>query len=431
MEPCCVVVPVHDAAAVVQRCLVSLGDTLDGSFRLVIVDDASEDVAFRNWLEAFCADNKATLHRLDSNQGFVRAANVGFALAEAADVVLLNSDTVVPAGWLPRLRQAADADERIATITPLSNNGDVCSYPLMPAGALPSGCSAASLDRLCSELNGGACVDIPTGVGFCLYIKRACLDDVGGFDEEAFGRGYGEENDFCMRAAKKGWRHVCHTGVYVEHTGGVSFGEERKQRMQEADRTLARLHPEYEQTVRDFLRADPLAAYRERLDARRLQDPAQQPVVLAEWRRQRAAEAEKAGRTEQSLRDEIDAYVSRCDHYEALLREHRDTFAQQQQQLAGFTERCAEYERLLSESRAATAQVTAQLGELQQGYENLADQFQRVNAALTDSTAQLETVTSELVATRHLRDDLRFELDRLNALWFMRAGRRLKRLLGR
>ena len=45
-----------------------------------------------------------------------------------------------------------------------------------------------------------------------------------GLDAVTFGKGYGEENDLCMRARARGWRHVLAADVYVHHVGGRSFG---------------------------------------------------------------------------------------------------------------------------------------------------------------------------------------------------------------
>ena len=84
--------------------------------------------------------------------------------------------------------------------------------------------TSATIDAVCRTVNAGRSVAVPTTVGFCMYIRRAALDQVGGFDAAAFGRGYGEENDFCMRAAQRGWSHRLACDTFVYHDGGVSFG---------------------------------------------------------------------------------------------------------------------------------------------------------------------------------------------------------------
>ena len=144
-----------------------------------------------------------------------------------ADVVLLNSDTVVTRGWLDALARCAASDPRIGTITPFSNNAEICSLPRFcdnnpwPAGAR-SGAAGGALERAAVPTY----PDLPTGVGFCLYIRRALIDAIGMFDP-VFGLGYGEENDFCMRAAAAGYRNVLCEDAFVLHLGGSSFGEKR------------------------------------------------------------------------------------------------------------------------------------------------------------------------------------------------------------
>jgi hypothetical protein len=127
----------------------------------------------------------------------------------------------------------------------------------------------AALDRLFATANAGRAVDLPTAVGFCMYIRRACLDRVGLFDAGRFGRGYGEENDFCMRAASAGWRSLLAGDVFVYHEGAVSFSDERAVLTVNAGRTLADLHPDYVHKVREFTARDAASALRAAVDGAR------------------------------------------------------------------------------------------------------------------------------------------------------------------
>jgi glycosyltransferase involved in cell wall biosynthesis len=198
-----------------------------------------------------------------SNQGFVRTVNIGMALQPTRDVVILNSDTVVSNDWLDRLRHCAYQRPDIATVTPFSNNATICSYPqFCEDNPLPGGWTPASLDSLFAELNAGESVSIPTGVGFCMYIRRDCLRQVGPFDEATFGRGYGEENDFCMRARDAGWQHRLCADTFVYHCGGVSFGAEKREREAAALNALQELYPEYPGIVAEHIRRDPARSLR-------------------------------------------------------------------------------------------------------------------------------------------------------------------------
>lgn len=251
--------------AVTRRCIESvLGSDCQTSFELVVVDDASPEPELSAWLDEQAAAGRISLHRNPQNLGFVATVNRAMALHPERDAVLLNSDTQVANDWLDRLRACAAGDARIGTITPFSNNGSLCSYPnMLESNPLPAGWALAELDALFAAENAGRCLDLPTGVGFCLYVRRDCWAALGGFDVDRFPRGYGEETDFCMRAAKAGWRNVLCADVFVFHEGSVSFGAEREALMAAGAAAMAELHPEYHELVMGFLRVDPVRPWRD------------------------------------------------------------------------------------------------------------------------------------------------------------------------
>jgi glycosyltransferase involved in cell wall biosynthesis len=130
---------------------------------------------------------------------------------------------------------------------------------------MPPGRTLVELDRIAAEVNDGVAVEIPTSVGFCMLISRACLEAVGLFDEEAFGRGYGEENDFSLRAAAKGFAHLLATDVFVKHVGEVSFAESSSEGKRNATRIILERYPDYSQIVARHVGLDPALVARLRL----------------------------------------------------------------------------------------------------------------------------------------------------------------------
>jgi hypothetical protein len=123
-----------------------------------------------------------------------------------------------------------------------------------------------------------------------MFIRRACLQAVGPFDEAAFGRGYGEENDFSRRAAAAGWRNVLAADVFVYHRGAVSFGAGRFELMKQAEAALLARHPDYHRHVGAFVAADPPAPMRAAVDRARASVGAAEALqVLGERERERAA----------------------------------------------------------------------------------------------------------------------------------------------
>ncbi len=278
-----VIVPVYRGLEDTRRCIESvLLHACESPFRLIVINDCSPEPAVTEWLRQVAdSDPRLMLLENEENLGFVGTVNRGMALSKTHDVLLLNSDAEVANDWLDRIHRAAYSDERVATVTPFSNNATICSYPrFCEDNALPAGYDTASLDRLFAATNAGQVVDVPTGIGFCMYIRRACLDEVGLFDVESFGKGYGEENDFCLRAAAAGWRNLHALDTFVMHAGGVSFGAGKSPREQAAMETLRRLHPHYEPEVHRFIGRDPARMARLAVDLARVRD-AGLPVVLA------------------------------------------------------------------------------------------------------------------------------------------------------
>jgi len=264
-----VVVPVYQGLSETLVCLHSVLSS-DPSTTVVVVDDASPDARLSEALGELAALGLVELLRHDTNRGFVAAANAGLSRDPGRDVVLLNSDVQVFPGWLDGLSKVAHAQRDIGTVTPLTNNGEICSYPEWLANndcALELG--DAELAALAGTVNRQRWVDAPTGVGFCLYIRRDCLDAVGRFDE-GFAPGYGEETDFCLRARARGWRNVISGEVFVRHLGGVSFGASAQVLRAQAQERLEQRHPGYAGRIRDYLAEDPAAVLRTRLDAARL-----------------------------------------------------------------------------------------------------------------------------------------------------------------
>jgi GT2 family glycosyltransferase/glycosyltransferase involved in cell wall biosynthesis len=268
-----VVVPVHGGGGVTLACLDALLATLPAGCRAIVIDDASPDDALVQALQSLARQRRILLRRQEKNCGFPASANAGMRLAASLpgrpDVVLLNSDTLTPPGWLEALRSAVHGAADIGTATPLSNDATILSYP-DPAGGntVPDAAGTAKLGRLAAA-NAGAVVDIPTAVGFCTYVRRECLEQVGLFREDVFAQGYGEENDFCLRARALGWRHVAVTGTYVAHRGGQSFGAAGRQMVERNLDLLERLHPGYRAEIAAFQESDPLAPARRRIDMAR------------------------------------------------------------------------------------------------------------------------------------------------------------------
>ena len=261
-----IVVPVYNAADDLDRCIESVLAHTSGDYRLIVIDDASPDPAVRACFAQLEARQLPQLLLLanERNLGFTLNANRGMSAARAgADVVLLNSDTVVTRGWLDALARCAASDPAIGTITPFSNNAEICSLPrFCENNRWPASRDAEPMVRALERAAVPTYPDLPTGVGFCLYIRRALIDAIGMFDP-VFGLGYGEENDLCMRAAAAGYRNVLCEEAFVLHLGGSSFGDKRADLAERNMQILLDRHPQYLDQVRAYIAADPVRPLRE------------------------------------------------------------------------------------------------------------------------------------------------------------------------
>ena len=260
-----VVVPVYRDVELTRLCLLAaLTNIIEMEARLIIVNDNSPDFGMAQMLGDIASDFEEFVSLLtnENNLGFVKSVNRGIKEAGDADIVLLNSDAIVGDKWLQQLTREAYSAPNVGTVTPLSNNTTISSFPnFLYDNDLPYGLDLRSVQSVFGETllpN----VLAPTGIGFCFYIVRRCIDDVGLFDEANFGRGYGEENDFCQRAAARNWLNIVTPNLFVSHRGGVSFGSDQGELITNGVRMVEKLHPNYKRDVSEFCADDPLMSAR-------------------------------------------------------------------------------------------------------------------------------------------------------------------------
>lgn len=249
--PAAIVVPIYNSPQCVQRCIAALLRYTHPARRKILIDDASTDPAIAEILREFARRPDVLIRRNERNLGYTASCNLGIELAGKADVVLLNSDTQVGPRWLERLRLTAYSDAGIGTVTAVSDNAGAFSVPELEAYCpIPGRWTLEQTQRALLQQCGGCLPQLPTGNGFCMYVKRELFDRVGVLDVAAFPAGYGEENDLCQRAARVGFRHVIAGDVLVQHARSASFGDERRATLgAQGMAVLRERYPDYEGQV--------------------------------------------------------------------------------------------------------------------------------------------------------------------------------------
>lgn len=260
------ILPVHNAPDHVAQCLARLPEMTDLPWRLVIVDDGSTDPAIAPLLSDWVAQEpRAALVSHPHARGFAAAVNAGLAYLGRIDtpVILLNSDVTLPHSWASRLVAPLRADGTIASVTPLSNEGELMGAPHACAGvALRNGETDAVDTALAAFARDTGLPSLPTGSGFCMALSPLWLAQVPRFDE-SLGRGYGEEVDWCQRTRAFGGRHVCQTGLFVGHVGAASFGRRQREVLRaKTTPILSKRWPRFDADVAQARMQDSLAGDR-------------------------------------------------------------------------------------------------------------------------------------------------------------------------
>lgn len=229
-------VPVHNALDDVKSCLEAFANSRPDGCRIVVVDDAS-DQPTKDWLAAWATTVPAAdVVRREVNQGYTASANLIFREAQTEYVVLANSDTIPPPDWARRLIAVAERDGA-DLVGPLSNAASWQSVPEvfsdptrrhLAVNALPRGWSSEDMDVLVRSTEVAHPVRVPLLNGFFTLFRREVIETLGGFDEELFPWGYGEEDDFAFRATDAGFHPAIASNTFIFHAKSRSFSENQR-----------------------------------------------------------------------------------------------------------------------------------------------------------------------------------------------------------
>ena len=258
-----IIVPVYNGFDFLENLFKTIEKTKI-PHRIIVINDHSSDERVLPFLVKHIKQNPhITFINNEENLGFVQSVNKALVLSDK-DVVLVNTDVILPEGWLERLILPIYKDRKIASVTPFTNSGTICSFPVFcENNEIFMGLDVDEVDAVFKKFVPSHTV-VPTGVGFCMAMNRQAIDDIGILNAEVFYKGYGEENDWCQRAIKKGYKNVHVENLFVYHKHGASFPSEDKKRYIERNLVLLnQMHPNYGADVEKYCKSDPVRVYRE------------------------------------------------------------------------------------------------------------------------------------------------------------------------
>jgi GT2 family glycosyltransferase len=258
--PIDIIIPVYNGYEFLEPLFDSIEEHTSSPYRLIVVNDCSPDEKVKPYLLKRLKKHPTALF-IDhtQNQGFLKSVNEAYTHTKN-HFVLLNTDTEVPSFWLERLMYPILHMDNIASTTPFTNSGEIASFPNFVAdNDIFDAMSVEDLDSNFKTVNPNKFyAEVPTGVGFCMGVNADLAKKIGMFAEDTFGKGYGEENDWCQRAIQEGYKNLIVPNLFVYHKHGGSFTAEEKQKLLQKNAvTLLERHPNYSKDVNKYLEENP------------------------------------------------------------------------------------------------------------------------------------------------------------------------------
>ena len=279
-----IVIPVYNAAEVISGTLGRFSTKQDGvTFQVIMVDDHSDQEATRTVMRDFnrrlaSQGVSTTVVLNDKREGFSKCVNRGVKVAKGKFIVLLNSDAILPPNALPSFLSIYNRDPAIGLVGPVSNAASYQSVPEIvdkqtkewSVNRPPAGWDPEMISRLVPKISERRRPFFAFLNGFCFSFRRELFSEIGAFDFKTFGLGYGEENDFVLRARKAGYSVVIEDAVYVYHHKTASYApEERKALAKNGGKLLKEKHGDkfVKESQDQIKQSTDLEGLRERLGA--------------------------------------------------------------------------------------------------------------------------------------------------------------------
>lgn len=227
--PVSVIVLSYNTRDLTVTCLHQFAvDAAAAGWQVIAVDNGSQDGTASAVAQIF---PHVEVVRSEQNRGFAGGNNLGLARAQGNAIILMNSDVLAPFSTLAALPLFLEQHPDVGALSPrlltqdgapqaFAFGGDPTLHYLLRRG----------LRRLFGRrpLHDWA-VAFPIEAdwisGACMCVRRTTMEQVGVLDEQFFL--YFEDNDWCLRMRKAGWRVMYVPTVAVTHLGGRSEPERR------------------------------------------------------------------------------------------------------------------------------------------------------------------------------------------------------------
>ena len=206
-----------------KLCVESLfKHTTDVNYELIFVDNGSTKDNTISYLDGLKKEHKniKTIYNKE-NLGFACANNQGIEISEGEYVLLLNNDVILTDGWLSRMIQVAESDDKIGVVAPCTNHASGRQVVTFSGTEEDD----EGIQKFAKEVllkKAGNWISVSRIIGFCMLIKREVLFKVGVLDE-MFGPGGYEDYDYSMRVKHENYDIVIAMDTFIFHIGGKGY----------------------------------------------------------------------------------------------------------------------------------------------------------------------------------------------------------------
>jgi GT2 family glycosyltransferase len=229
-----VIIPCWNQLEFTRKCVAALMRQTGPDWELIVVNNGSSD-GTGDYLGGVqdVSPVPVTVIANGTNRGFPAAVNQGLQCARGEYLVLLNNDVVVTDGWLEQMVALAGAETGAKSGMPDSKSemgiglvGPMSNYAAPPQ--LVEDVPYRQLEemkvfaRRWRDEHRGTWFTVQKLSGFCLLMKRAVYDAIGGLDER-FGLGFFDDDDLAERARRAGFELAVAHDLFVHHYGSRTF----------------------------------------------------------------------------------------------------------------------------------------------------------------------------------------------------------------
>jgi GT2 family glycosyltransferase len=219
-----IIIPSYNGKKMLIDCIQAIRDYTDLPYEIIVVDNGSTDGTVD-----FCVKEKITFVSIPNNRGFPAACNLGMKIATGDNLLLLNNDIIASHNWLSNQLACLYSSEEIGIVGPYTNYAS--GKQLLPSSYddIPQFHEKA---LQYNQPNSQLWQPTERIVGLCFLIKRTLFEKIGYLDEQ-FSPGHYEDDDYCYRARKSGFKLMIAGDVMIHHYGSVSFHRQDPQKLQE------------------------------------------------------------------------------------------------------------------------------------------------------------------------------------------------------